>query len=365
MRRRRLFAATLAVALAMTGDAFAADADSDALPPDAPPLQALSTPNGWERAKDPMASHDWIVHVQVRRMMTEPLAGIDGDVFPDHGSSYRDAQYARALLALNDAFRRGSRDPLLRLDLGELLSLQERYKDAAEVLAHVLAEAPSVPGAHNAWLSLAFAYAHLDDPVNEAHAYETYLRDEEESRDRTVATLNLAEANMRLHRLPEAIEGYREVETTAGKDPSRTSVLAVWGLAIALDRLGDTRGAAEQAKLATTLDPEDRDRLVRPVIGDATTVFFVPPYERYWYLALGSTEDAKKADSARDAAFYWGRAVTLWKTYLAPAESIAHPEAWNSIAKAHLATAEKQLKLTTERARKEPKRPPSRYPLVR
>ncbi len=365
MRRWRLFAATVAVALAMTGNAFAAETDSEALPPEAPPLQALSTPNGWERAKDPAASHDWVVHVQVRRMMTEPLAGIDGDIFPDHGGSYRDAQYARAFLALNEAFRNGSRDPLLRLDLGELLSLQERYKDAADVLAHVLAEAPNVPGAHSAWLSLAFAYAHIDDPVSEAHAYEMYLRDEEESRDRTVATLNLAEANMRLHRLPEAIEGYREVETSAGKDPNRTSVLAVWGLAIALDRLGDARGAAEQAKLATALDPEDRERLVRPVIGDATSVFFVPAYERYWYLALGSTEDAKMATNAHDASFYWGRAVTLWKAYLGPAEGIAHPEAWNSLARAHLATAEKQLKITSDRARKEPKPPPSGYPFVR
>ena len=139
----------------------------------------------------------------------------------------------------------------------------------------------------------------------------------------------------------------------------------VWGLAIALDRLGDARGAAEQARLASQLDPEDKARLVRPVIGNRNEVFFVPDYERYWYLALGSTEDAKTSTNAHNAAFYWARAVTLWKAYLTPAENALHPEGWNAVAKAHLANAERQLKITSEKAKKEPKpAPPPPSPFI-
>jgi hypothetical protein len=158
--------------------------------------------------------------------------------------------------------------------------------------------------------------------------------------------LNLAEANMRSHRLTEAIDGYREVEQLSAAmvaGSTETGVLAVWGLALALDRQGDARGAAEQARIVSRMDPEDLLRERRPVI-DSSQVYFVPAYEKFWYLALAATEDAKQAGNAEASAKAWRHAVDLWEAYVEPAQKIDHPEGWNAIAIRHLAAAEKQLK---------------------
>ncbi|MGH7285928.1 MAG: hypothetical protein ACRELY_30790 [Polyangiaceae bacterium] len=320
-------------------------------------------PNAWDRARDPRAARDFATHVVVRHMLAQAAVN-DGDLgmLDPHANTIREAMYSRAYLALDEAFRSGSTDVRLRYDLGDVLSRQQRWDAAAEVLGKVLHDAPRADEAHQAWLTLAFADAHRDKPEEERVAYEKFLEDETTTLERVVPVLNLAEADMRTHRLSDAIAGYREALQLSGRisQQTQTGVLAVWGLAIALDRAGDARSAAEQARIASRMDPEDRNMKRRPVLGDTANVFFVPSYELYWYLALGSTEDAKQAPNATAAKYYWGRAVTLWRAYLAPAEAIDKPEEWNAIAKKHLASAEKQLKAATERAKKE--KPPPEEP---
>lgn len=356
----------LAVLCALAASLVAADASAQQrVAPD-----VLGAPNAWDRAKDPEAAHDFALHVTVSRMLAQAaVAGDDMSPFDAHALSIRDNVLSRAYLALLAAFKDGSTDPRLRYDLGEVLYEQRRYDAAAEVLEKVLHDAPTEPQAHHAWLTLAFSEAHRDRPDDERAGYEKFLEDEPASGERIIALLNLAEADMRTHRLADAVAGYREVEkaSSALSGATRTGVLAVWGLAIALDRSGDARAAAQEARLASHMDPEDRVSQRRPIIGDTSSVFFVPEYEIYWYLALGSTEDARQAPNAEMAKYLWGRVVSLWKAYLKPAEGIEHPEAWNAIAKSHLAAAEKQLKSATDRAAKEPKpaqkRPPPDDPL--
>lgn len=313
-------------------------------------------PDAWDRARDPRAARDFATHVIVRHLLAQAAVN-DGDlsVFDPRANTIRDSMYARAQLALDEAFQSGSTDVRLRFDLGDVLSKEQKWDGAAEVIGKALHDAPNADQAHHAWLTLAFADAHRDKPEEERLAYEKFLEKETSNVERVVPVLNLAEADMRSHRLSDAIAGYREALQISGRisQQTQTGVLAVWGLAIALDRAGDSRSAAEQARIASRMDPEDRATERRPVIGDTANVFFVPPYELYWYLALGSTEDAKQAPNATQAKYYWGRAVTLWRAYLAPAEAIEKPEEWNAIAKKHLATAEKQLKAATERAKKE------------
>lgn len=320
-------------------------------------------PNAWDRASHPRAARDFAVHVVVRHMLAQAFVN-DGDValLDPHSSTIRDAMYSRAYLALDEAFRSGSTDVRLRFDLAEVFFKQQRWDAAAEVFQKALHDAPTADQAHRAWLTLAFCDAHRDKPEEERLAYEKFLENETSPQERLVPVLNLAEADMRTHRLSDAIAGYREALALSGRSAqqTQTGVLAVWGLAIALDRAGDAHAAAEQAKLASRMDPEDRSMKRRPIIGDTQNVFFVPSYELYWYLALGSTEDAKQAPTATAAKYYWGRAVTLWRAYLAPAEAIDKPEEWNTIAKKHLANAEKQLKDATERAKKE--KPPPEEP---
>ena len=353
---RRALRALFATALFASGVAMSTHAQAqERIAPD-----VFGQPNAWDRASHPRAERDFAVHVVVRHMLAQAAVN-DGDLalLDPHSSTIRDAMYSRAYLALDEAFRNGSTDVRLRYDLGDVLAKQGRWDAAAQVYEKALHDAPNAEQAHRAWLSLAFADAHRDKPEEERVAYEKFLENETSPQERVVPVLNLAEADMRTHRLSDAIAGYREALQLSGRisAQTQTGVLAVWGLAIALDRAGDAHSAAEQARLASRMDPEDRSLKRRPVIGDTQNVFFVPAYELYWYLALGSTEDAKQAPNATTAKYFWGRAVTLWRAYLAPAEAIDKPEAWNAIAKRHLASAEKQLKAATERAKKEKPQP--------
>jgi hypothetical protein len=140
------------------------------------------------------------------------------------------------------------------------------------------------------------------------------------------------------------VAGYRETITLAVSLPMREGfmdeALATWGLAVALDRSGDPMGGAAAARQATQID--QRIRLYGPpgtpdhgwrFIGDTERVFFVPAYERYWYLALGYTEDAKQAPDARRASRDWATTEYLWGKYVSQAAS---DDRWLPLAKAHL-----------------------------
>ncbi len=317
-------------------------------------------PNAWEVAKDPKLIDEFAVHVQARRFLieAEELRQADNgmDVISGEAKALRENTLARARAMLSEAIRKGENDPRLQFDLGEVLQQEDRNEAAAGVLEKALAQSPNADGAHSAWLTYAFANSKMDRPDDERRGYEKFLDAEPDPNRRAVPMLNLAEANMRSHRLTESIEGYREVEQLSASTPgsTETGVLAVWGLAIALDRQGDARGAAEQARMASRMDPENPLRLKRPII-DSSSVYFVPAYEKFWYLALAATEDAKQAANAEASARAWGHTVALWKAYVEPAQTIDQPEAWNSVAERHLAAAEKALKAAEIRAKAEAK----------
>ncbi|MEO8875053.1 MAG: tetratricopeptide repeat protein [Polyangiaceae bacterium] len=317
----------------------------------------FGTPNVWDIAKKPAIREDFVVHVLARRLLFQADQILHPDMLVSTGEKGQaDNLLSRASLLLSEAIRAGSTDPRLRFDLGEVQYLQKDYRGTYDTLQKALRDFPNGDGAHAAWLTYAFACSMLDRPDEEGAAYDKFLRDEVTPQRRAVPLLNLAEANMRGHRLREAVEGYREVEQLSAmlaNGSSETGVLAVWGLAIALDREGDFRGAAEQARIVSRMDPETPISNRRMVL-DGPGVYFVPAYERFWYQALATTEDAKQASSATLAAKEWGRVVVLWKAYLEPAEQIAHPEEWNSVAKTHLVYAEKQLKSAVDRVKREP-----------
>ena len=327
----------------------------------------LGRPNAWDIAKNPKLVDDFAVHVTARRLLIEaddimrPDAGV-GNLRGSEG--LKDTMLARARAMLTDAIKNGSTDPQLRFDLGEVLQQEKRSEAAADVLRDALTKFPAADGAHTAWLTYAFANSRLDQPQEERRGYEEFLASEPNPNRRDIPLLNLAEANMRDHRLSEAIAGYRDVEnlSTAILGGPTTGVLAVWGLAIALDRQGDARGAAEQARIVSRMDPEIPLRLKRQIL-DSDDVYFVPSYEKFWYLALAQTEDAKQALTAEESVQKWGRTVVLWESYLEPAQTIEKPEAWNAVALRHLAAAENALKAAEIRLKAEPKTPKPADPL--
>jgi len=351
--------ASAALALCASVSAFASDAGAQ---------QTLVTrdtfgrPNAWELAKNPALMDDFAVHVTAQRILLQAdEARCDANTSKSNTEkAFCDSTLARAQLLLKKAIGDGGKDPRLFFDLGAVLYAEGNSQDAASTLSDALTKFPNADGAHSAWLTYAFANSKLDRPDEERRGYETFLASEPNPNKRAVPLLNLAEANMRSHRLNEAIEGYREVESLSSSvlGGTETGVLAVWGLAISLDRQGDVRGAAEQARIVSRMDPENSLRLKRPII-DSDSVYFVPAYEKYWYLALAATEDAKQAGTAEESVYEWTHTVALWRSYVEKAQAIPHPEAWNSVAIRHLAAAEKALKAAEIRAKAEGKTKPA------
>lgn len=161
------------------------------------------------------------------------------------------------------------------------------------------------------------------------------------------ALSNRAEAEMRLGNLDEAVAGYRDVieriEHMKFGTPGdyEALVLARWGLAVALDCSGDPAEAEHEAFVAAHQDPEEF-YIGRP----EPEVFFVPAYERSWYLALGRTQHAKHEPDVRLRLSLWNKVVKTWVDYV----SAAGPHnRWVALARAHLASAEAEQREAAKR----------------
>ncbi len=308
--------------------------------------RADTPPNAWDIARDPAVRERYQLHVAARQALMLPRGA---------PLNFRESSREGARAMLEAAGAATSPDVRLRFDLGEIYQQMNRHEKAVELLRPAIESSPDHPGTTDASLALAYAYARLDRPREERDAYLMFLARSTDERARTTALLNLAEAEMRLGNLSDAVVGYRDAVEAAsalpnGIDGSKTAVLAVWGLAVALDRSGDPAGAAEQAKFATQLDPKEA------IIGDTTDVFFVPEYERQWYFGLGAAARARNAKDPRVAVRGWAQAEARWSTYLAEAER-ATSDRWVALARAHRDRARIEKAAAQRRAGKAPPLP--------
>ncbi|MDF2695956.1 MAG: hypothetical protein K0S65_4339, partial [Labilithrix sp.] len=286
----------------------------------------------WERARDPEAAEAFDLHQAVQqRLIRTAVAEVDF------------GERARVLAMLQRAGAERSKYPLLRFDLGEVYTLLENHARAAQVYKAAIADFPDHSAVDQAWLRLAFACGHLGDHACERNAYIEVLRRETEEVLRATPTLNLAETQMHLGDLKEAIDGYREALRIAGRVPSReTAPLATWGLAVALDRAGDRLAAEKEARFALEIEHSmGYPRLLR-----SKDVFFVPAYEVHWYEGLGAAATARVLTSAREALPLWRQAERSFSEYVKAGEP--KNDRWLPIAKARLA----QIKIERERAEK-------------
>ena len=316
-----------------------------------------TAPSRWERAKDPRVGDDWDLHVKVSEWL------VPG---PHERFVERHRRREAAEAWLEEAHAETRPDVRLRFDLGEVYEGLEHHVRAIEVLAPALAKEPDHPAAAAAWLELASAYAHLDRSREEIGAYDAFLARTLSVEEKATVVSNRAEAQMRLGNLDDAIVGYRDAIALArtGRYLLISDVLARWGLAVALDRSGDPTGAAREAGLAAQLDQGQAGRwpagsIIGNDFGEGVVVFFVPDYEKFYYLGLGMVEHAKQTADPRGAAGLWGKAELLWAQYIAGAEAwnASHKDRsdrWLSLARAHRAKAQKHMGAQTS-----PPRPPS------
>lgn len=303
--------------------------------------RAETPPDVWSRARDPGAKERWELHLEARRAMRPPETG-----FP----SFAALELAHARELLERAHVQDGSDAVLLFDLGIVYEKLELHDKAIAVLEPALAKLPDDPASDAAWLNLAFAYAKVDRPADERRCYLAFLARSTEPDERAVALLNFAETEMRLGRLREAIVAYRDAIDDARQHirSSDTYVLAVWGLAVALDRYGDLSLAQKTAEEATRLDMYDR------LIADRENVFFVPAYERSWYLGLGLSARSRSADDPRLAALFAQKAEAQWTQYVAQATA---KDRWKSLAEKRLAAAKRERQRLDAKVRTLPKKP--------
>lgn len=306
------------------------------------PARADTPPSMWERAKEPSLSESYRVHVEVQRRLAQR------DRFDVGDSQLRTV---RALLERYNADK--SKDPRLRFDLGLVYLRLEEYEKSAKTLASVLADVPDHPAAEEAWLRLAFACGHTGDHDCERRAYTQVLRQATDELSRATPTLNLAETDMHLGNLREAVEGYREALRIAGRVPAReTAPLAVWGLAVALDRSGDRIGAEKEARFARELERS----MGVPNLLRSDGVFFMPAYEIHWYEGLGASAQAKQATTPSETVRLWRAAEQSFAHYVRFGELAK--DRWLELAKLRLAAAKSEREKAEKKHGKEPPREP-------
>jgi len=151
---------------------------------------------------------------------------------------------------------------------------------------------------------------------------------------------NLAESEMLTGALPRAVALYeRSLElaqrngsdATVGKDHLWVGVLSLWGLAVALDRLGERGAALERAEQAMGVGS---GLAALRVLRDEQ-VFFEPREEVYWYEALGFEALARR-DPER-AAEHREEARLRWYRYL---RAGGDDSPWADLARWHIARLE-------------------------
>ena len=312
-----------------------------------PSAARADTPPGlWGSVGDPGSRARYDLHVRVRQVL-------DFDARVEL-AKFGALDHARALL--EDARAEASPDVRLRFDLGEVYYKLDLLPEAVRVLEPATRANEGHPAAADAMVTLAYCYAKLDRPREEHDAYQRYLKLAVDLGPRANATLNLAESEMRLGNLAEAVTGYESALVLTAKLPPtsgahQTAALAVWGLAVALDRSGEgSRGRAAAAR-ALGLDPG------LAIISQDKNVFFVPACERLWYLALGAGAQAEAAPNAHEALVHRRAQELALRTYVAKATA---DDRWGGLAKVRLREASALRARAEAAARVAP--PPPREP---
>jgi tetratricopeptide (TPR) repeat protein len=332
--------------------------------------RADTPPSAWDVAKDPASRDRWRCHVRVEQL----LAHSDDDAVADSRVERElRLEAARSMLEEADAAR--SPDVRLRFDLGTVyyaLGYEEGgrvdlYQKAIDVLRPALDASPDAPGATAALETLVYCYTRMNRPSEELAMWRRLIPRLEDARSRAQDMMNMGEAEMRLGRVDDAVGTFREVLRMCGELPnsgSSTYVLTLWDLAVAVDRAGDPRAALESAARAsrmTAIGSGGVPTTGAALIAHDRAVFFVPEWEREWYLALRDSAAAHEAKDARSAAERWAQAERHWARYIERASAEGSGDLFVPIARVRLKETEARRLAAEKQAVKLP-RPAERRP---
>ncbi|HEX8790175.1 MAG TPA: hypothetical protein VF765_04435 [Polyangiaceae bacterium] len=317
--------------------------------------RADTPPTVWDTARDPDVRERWALHVRVQRLLLPPPE--DEVPIPIVRNEQLELRLEAARALLEEKHAADSPDVRLRFDLGavyRLLGEKQGRKDMYELAVRVLAPATEMAhegdGLTAALENLAYSYANLNRPREELAAWRRYIPLLVDDRARATDMMNLGEAEMRLGHVDDAVATFREVQRICGSLPnqfgvSQTYVLDLWDLAIALDRSGDPQGALENATQAVHMNGMAIMR------SDSNGVFFVPEWERLWYLALGAMVEAREDKDPAEAVRYWMNAEAQWDEYIAQSQ-VDGKDPWLAIARVRRERTHRELEAAKKRAGK-------------
>lgn len=228
------------------------------------------------------------------------------------------AAFENAIERLLRAQRHCRRDPEIAFVLGHAYSRlasharseAERFEAAGNSIAwlHRSLEIEPEYEPEEAWFYIAIARSHLHDFAGSAEAYHRSIAEWVDGRASPTTYSNLAEMTMLTGDLEGAVRWY-QASIDAARRLGESTELAEWGLAVALDRLGEHDAAVGQAWRAMSQRAHTLDALSLPY------VFFEPAHEKDWYLALGHlARAAHGAPEGREEAL--DAAAIAWLRYV-------------------------------------------------
>lgn len=148
--------------------------------------------------------------------------------------------------------------------------------------------------------------------------------------DTAVMYANLGEVTMLAGDPEKAVAYYRQALDASGGGSGQ--LLALWGLAVSLDRLGEHETALRNAGRA--LDAQGGSMQILRSDG----VFFEPEHEVHYYEALGHEALSRRTDAIRENAL--SASARSWRLFLKGAGAESR---WSSTAAANLKRVESEL----------------------
>ncbi|HEX2677393.1 MAG TPA: tetratricopeptide repeat protein [Polyangiales bacterium] len=206
---------------------------------------------------------------------------------------------------------------------------RRRDRDAAQALRTLIELDPSYEAMQTSFeLGIVLTRDHAF--AEAAHAYARSIELAWSPRDTAVAHSNMAEVTMLAGDPGAALVHYqRAIALSSG---GRDYALSLFGLGVALDRLGEHDKALESC--ARGAETGGRSLAVL----EADGVFFEPPYERHYYLALGQEALARLMPEARALLLETARAEYDMFVALAP-----ESDPYRTAARANLESVQREL----------------------
>jgi tetratricopeptide (TPR) repeat protein len=295
------------------------------------PASASADPSVWTKAREPRLVQEGELVREAQRAILR-YRRMARSLGPQ-GSSLAEMLLRDARRSLAQVVNAGTRDFGVRMLYVEVLRDSKMPDDALAAVKKLLADDPPAPVKADALTELALLHAHAGRRDEEIKAYTDALAIEPHAAARSHLIANRAEALMALGDVTAAVAGYREALA-----PLTTAELfwigptALFGLGVALDRLGNLDDAFRSVKLARSYDPTDKGLRKE-------AWFFSPAHDEHWYFALGAWTCARFSEGWAVRADCFAESVTRWEEYIAAAPP---DDRWVPLARVRLAAVNKE-----------------------